>query len=346
MMKDIIPAIDREILKIELNAEKYLRPTNKSGNHIYIVTAHNSPNVMREIGRLREMSFRAGGGGTGNELDVDEYDYMEKPYKQLIVWDPDAEEIIGGYRFIFGPDVDLDEEGQPHFVMTHLFKFSEQFVKEYMPHTIELGRAFVQPDYQSTKMGMKSLFALDNLWDGLGALIHSVKGAKYFIGKVTIYQDYPILCRELIYEYLNKHFHDESKLIQPKEEVTVSNVTKRIAKKIFVEDSPVDDYKLLIKAVRAEGHNVPALFNAYIGLTNTMKFFGTIKDDDFGSVYESGIMVIMDDLLETKKQRYIQPYAEYLRKLMDERRAARLKTKEEKLIQKLQKVKEQRKRVR
>lgn len=215
-----------------------------------------------------------------------------------------------------------------------------------MPHTIELGRAFVQPDYQSTKMGMKSLFALDNLWDGLGALIHSTKGAKYFIGKVTIYQDYPVVCRELIYEYLDKHFHDHDDLVRPKDLFTMSDSAKLMAEKVLLETTPEDDYRLLIKAVRAEGQNVPALFNAYIGLTNTMKFFDTIKDDDFGAVYESGIMVIMDDLLETKKQRYIQPYKEYLRKLMDERRATRLKAKEERLSLELKKVKEQRKRIR
>ncbi|GAB1415480.1 GNAT family N-acetyltransferase [Paludibacter sp.] len=344
-MKKIIPPVDRNILKNELTSAKFLRPTNKSGNSIYIVTAHDSPNVMREIGRLRELSFRTGGGGTGEEIDTDKYDYMEKPYKQLIVWDPDAEEIIGGYRFISGTDVLLDETGQPSFVMSHLFRFSEKFIKEYMPHTIELGRAFVQPDYQTTKMGMKSLFALDNLWDGLGALIHSIKGAKYFIGKVTIYKDYPVVCRELIYEYLNKHFSDDENLITPIKSVPISAKSKSIAKEIFTDNNSVDDYKLLNKAIRHEGENVPAMFNAYIGLTDTMKFFGSIKDDDFGSVYESGIMVIMDDLLETKRQRYIQPYVEYLRKMMDERRAARKLAKEEKLKLKLQKLKEKEKKL-
>ncbi|MDD2284227.1 MAG: GNAT family N-acetyltransferase [Paludibacter sp.] len=339
-MKDIIAPIDREILKGELTQEKFLRPTNKSGNHIYIVTAHDSPNVMREIGRLREMSFRSGGGGTGEELDTDKYDYMENPYKQLIVWDPDAKEIIGGYRFLSGADVKLDENGQPAFVMSHLFSFSDKFIKEYMPHTIELGRAFVQPDYQTTKMGMKSLFALDNLWDGLGALIHSVKGAKYFIGKVTIYKNYPVKCRELIYEYLSKHFQDTDKLIQPKKPIVVSAKTKKLAKTVFKEENPVDDYKLLNKVIRNEGDNIPPMFNAYIGLTDTMRFFGSIQDHDFGSVYETGLMVIMDDLLETKKQRYIQPYVEYLRKLMDERKAARKLAREEKLKLKMKKIKE------
>lgn len=342
-MKTIIEPIDREILKSELTPDKFLRPTNKSGNQIFIVTAHNSPNVMLEIGRLRELSFRAGGGGTGEEIDTDKFDYMEKPYKQLIVWDPDAEQIIGGYRFLPGSDVKVDENGQPKFVMSHLFIFNEKFVKEFMPYTIELGMAFVQPDYQTTKMGMKSLFALDNLWDGLGALIHTVKGAKYFIGKVTIYHNYPIKARELIYEYLSKHFPDPDGLIIPKVPIHASDEIQELAKILFTEEKSSDDYKLLIKAVRHEGENVPAMFNAYIGLTDTMRFFGTILDHDFGSVYETGIMITMDDLLETKKQRYVQPYIEYVRKMMDERKALRKLMKAEKVKAKLKKVKEKEK---
>lgn len=343
-MKNIIEPIDREILKSELTPAKFLRPTNKSGNQIYIITAHNSPNVMLEIGRLRELSFRAGGGGTGEEIDTDKYDYMENPYKQLIVWDPDAEEIVGGYRFLPGSDVKLDENGQPKFVMSHLFLFNEKFIKEYMPYTIELGRAFVQPDYQTTKMGMKSLFALDNLWDGLGALIHSVKGSKYFIGKVTIYKDFPKRSRELIYAYMDKHFPDNDGLIIPKKPIIISAATKKLAESILTEAKPADDYKLLIKGVRHQGENVPAMFNAYIGLTDTMRFFGTILDHDFGSVYETGIMVTMDDLLETKRQRYIQPYVEYLRKLMEERAAARKLLRAEKVKLKLEKVQKKAKR--
>lgn len=319
-MKTIIAPIDRQILKNELTSAKFLRPTNKANNEIYIVTAHDSPNVMLEIGRLRELSFRSGGGGTGEEIDTDSYDYMEAPYKQLIVWDPVALEIIGGYRFLPGTEVTISEDGQPHFVMAHLFKFSPKFIEEYLPHTIELGRAFVQPDYQTTKMGMKSLFALDNLWDGLGALIHSVEGAKYFIGKVTIYNTFPLKARELIYEYMFKHFPDNEVLIRPIDEVTVSMSSQKIAKEIFHGDVN-SDYKVLQKAVRAEGETVPALFNAYIGLSDTMRVFGTILDHDFGSVYETGIMVTMDDLHENKKKRYIEPYIEYLKKLVDEKMA-------------------------
>jgi hypothetical protein len=337
MMKPIIPPIDKEILKKELTPDKFLRPTNKAHNEIYVVTAHNSPNVMREIGRLRELSFRSGGGGTGEEIDIDEYDYMEKPYYQLIVWDPTALEIIGGYRYLPGYDVDFEANGQPKFVMSHLFTFSQKFIKEYIPYTIELGRAFVQPDYQTSKMGMKSLFALDNLWDGLGALIHKVKGARYFIGKVTIYEDYPITARELIYEYMSRYLPDPNKMIVPINPIHVSRNSKLIAKKIFTGTDSSNDYKALQKAVRTEGETIPPLFNAYIGLSNTMRFFGSIFDPDFGSVYETGIMITMADLLETKRKRYIEPYIEYMKIVLEERKVAKREARAKKLAEKTEK---------
>ncbi|MFA5044859.1 MAG: GNAT family N-acetyltransferase [Paludibacter sp.] len=335
MMKPIIPAIDKEILKRELTPELFLRPTNKAHNEIYVITAHNAPNVMLEIGRLRELSFRSGGGGTGEEIDTDVYDYMEKPYYQLIVWDPVALEIIGGYRYLPGTEVDLDEAGQPKFVMSHLFTFSEQFIKEFIPYTIELGRAFVQPDYQTSKMGTKSLFALDNLWDGLGALIHSVKDARYFIGKVTIYNNYPLVARELIYEYMFRYFPDPDQLITPLKTIHVSPKTKALAKKLFVEKDSSGNYKALQKAVREEGVTIPSMFHAYIGLTDTMRVFGSIFDPDFGSVYETGIMITMADLLETKQRRYILPYIEYMKKVIEERKKAKLEAKEKKHDHKL-----------
>ncbi len=336
-MKEIIPPVDRKIIKNELSGDKFLRPTNKAHNEIYIVDAHNSPNVMLEIGRLRELSFRSGGGGTGEEIDTDKYDYMDKPYQQLIVWDPQAEEIIGGYRFLNGKDVEVDEKCQPKFVMSHLFTFNKKFVTDFLPYTIELGRAFVQPDYQTSKMGIKSLFALDNLWDGLGALVHSVKGAKYFIGKVTIYNTYPVAARELIYAYMHKYFSDKDKLILPKVPVVVSAETKKATQKLFSGKDLNADYKILQKAVRNEGETIPALFNAYIGLTDTMRMFGTIFDADFGSVYETGIMVNMDDLLETKRKRYIDPYIEYLKIVIEERKRAKKIAREAKAINKQKK---------
>ncbi|MBO5863188.1 MAG: GNAT family N-acetyltransferase, partial [Paludibacteraceae bacterium] len=214
-MEAIIAPVSVELLEAELTPDKLLRKTNKSNNEIYVITHHDSPNVMREIGRLREVSFRTSGGGSGLGCDVDIYDTMEVPYKQLIVWNPDDREIIGGYRFLHGADVTYDENGVPMLTSSHLFKYSEKFLKEYLPYTIELGRSFVRPEYQSTKMGAKSLFALDNLWDGLGALTVLYPEMKYFFGKVTMYPSYCSQCRNMILYFLNKHFPDADKLVRP-----------------------------------------------------------------------------------------------------------------------------------
>lgn len=333
-MKAIITPIDKGILKKELSSDKFLRPTNKAHNEIYVITAHDSPNVMQEIGRLRELSFRTGGGGTGEEIDTDYYDYMDIPYKQLIVWDPVAEEIIGGYRYLAGRDTKLDTNRQPVFVMSHLFHFSENFISAYLPYTIELGRAFVQPDYQTSKMGTKSLFALDNLWDGLGALIHIVPDTRYFIGKVTIYEHYPILARELIYNYLFRYYPDPDQLIIPKKPIEISVKANQLASSLFVNTHSNTDYKILQKAVRAQGDTIPPLFNAYIGLTDTMRFFGATQDPDFGSVYEAGIMITTSDLFESKRMRYIEPYIDYLKHVFEERHLAKRLAKEMKLEQK------------
>ena len=185
-MEQIIQPVDKELLRSELTPEKQLRITNKSDNEIYVVTAKDSPNVMLEIGRLREISFRGAGGGTGKAYDIDEFDTCENCYKQLIVWNPEEEEIIGGYRYLFGRDWELNDEGQPILATSHMFHFSEKFLKEYMPYTVELGRSFVAPEYQNVRKNTKSIFALDNLWDGLGALTVLNPDVKYFFGKVTM----------------------------------------------------------------------------------------------------------------------------------------------------------------
>ena len=215
MEEKIIQPVERELLKSELTPNKQLRLTNKSNNEIYIVTAQDSPNVMREIGRLREIAFRNAGGGTGKALDIDEFDTMEGGYKQLIVWNPDAEDIIGGYRYIYGTDWKMNDDGQPLLATSHMFKFSNRFLTDYMPYTVELGRSFVAVEYQSIRKGTKSIFALDNLWDGLGALTVINPKLKYFFGKMTMYPSYIRRGRDMILYFLKKHFDDKENLTTP-----------------------------------------------------------------------------------------------------------------------------------
>lgn len=307
MEQEIIQPIDKELLKSELTPERQLRMTNKSNNEIYVITAHNSPNVMKEIGRLREIAFREAGGGTGKSMDIDEFDTMDNCYKQLIVWNPEAEEIIGGYRYLLGTDVELDENGQPILATGHMFHFSDKFMKDYMPQTIELGRSFVSLEYQSSKMGAKSLFALDNLWDGLGALTVVMPNVKYFFGKMTMYPLYVRKGRDMILYFLKKHFNDPDNLIIPMKPLKIETDEKEL-EQLFCEESFKDDYRILNREVRKMGYNIPPLVNAYMGLSPTMKMFGTAINYGFGDVEETGILIAVDEILEEKRIRHIDSF--------------------------------------
>lgn len=306
-MKDIIAPVPKEALLAELTPDKLMRKTNKGDNEIYIITHQDSPNVMLEIGRVRELTFRDAGGGMGDEVDIDDYDTCDDPYKQLIVWDPQALEIIGGYRYILCKDVPVDENGIVHLATTHLFNFSDKFIKEYLPYTLELGRSFVQPHYQSSKAGAKALFALDNLWDGLGALIVDHPEIKYFFGKVTMYTHFHTQARNLIMYFFQKYFNDHEDLVTPIHPMDLGIDTKEM-EKIFNGGSYKEDYKILSQKVREFGENIPPLINSYMNLSPSMKTFGTVINDHFGNVEETGIILTISDIYEAKKDRHIETY--------------------------------------
>ncbi|MBQ4622281.1 MAG: GNAT family N-acetyltransferase [Bacteroidaceae bacterium] len=307
-MEEIIAPISKELLKSELTEDKRLRHTNKSNNDIYIVTAHNAPNVMKEIGRLREIAFRAGGGGTGLSMDIDEYDTMENPYRQLIVWNPESEEIIGGYRYLLGTDVRMDEHGHPILATAHMFNFSQEFLTDYLPQTIELGRSFVTLEYQSTRSDAKGIFALDNLWDGLGALTVLKPDVKYFFGKMTMYPSFNRRGRDMILYFLKKHFGDKDKLVTPAEPLLLETDEKELGA-LFCEESFKEDYRILNREVRNLGCNIPPLVNAYMSLSPTMRVFGTAINYEFGDVEETGILIAVNEILEEKRIRHMDSFA-------------------------------------
>ena len=307
MEQTIIPPVSKDVLKRELTPDKQLRLTNKSNNQIYIITAHNAPNVMREIGRLREIVFREAGGGTGKELDLDEFDTSDNCYKQLIVWNPDEEEIIGGYRYLLGTDWQYDAQGQPILATSHMFHFSEKFIRDYAPQTVELGRSFVSLPYQSSRMGAKSLFALDNLWDGLGALTVVRPSVKYYFGKMTMYPSYIRKGRDMILYFLKKHFDDKEHLIIPMKPLELETDTHEL-EQLFCGKTFKEDYLILNREIRQMGYNIPPLVNAYMGLSPTMKLFGTAINYGFGDVEETGILIAVDEILEDKRKRHIDTF--------------------------------------
>ena len=307
-MEEIISPIPREVLKAELTEDKRMRFTNRSNNEIYIVTWQDSPNVVKEIGRLREIAFRAAGGGTGLAMDLDRFDTCDNPYKQLIVWDPEAEEIIGGYRYLLGTEVEFDEKGQPILATSHMFHFSDEFINDYLPYTVELGRSFVTLEYQATRAGSKGLFALDNLWDGLGALSVIMPNCKYFFGKMTMYPSYDRKARDMILFFLNKHFPDPDNLILPTKPLQLEHDPAEL-ERLFCEESFKEDYIILNREVRNLGYNIPPLVNAYMSLSPTMKMFGTAINYGFGDVEETGILIAIDEITESKRVRHIDNFA-------------------------------------
>lgn len=307
-MEPIIPPVDRTAIESELTAERLLRHTNKGDNLLYVVDAHCAPNTMLEIGRLREVAFRQAGGGTGKPYDIDEFDTMPEPCRQLIVWDPHAREILGGYRFITGDKIDMST-GIPRIATAHLFRFSERFLKEILPETLELGRSFVSVGYQSTKAGAKALFALDNLWDGLGALTVVYPHIKYLFGKVTMYPAFGRENLDLILGFLNKHFPDSEELVRPIHPIATSAMTPEV-QHVFSGESYKEDYRILNRIIREKGLNIPPLVSAYMSLSPTMRVFGTAVNDEFGDVEESGIFLTIAEILQEKKERHIETYKE------------------------------------
>ncbi len=307
-MKTIIDPVPVELLKAELTPAKKLEDTNKGHNELYIVTWQDSPHVVTEIGRLRELVFREAGGSTGNAIDLDEYDKMENPYKQLIVWDPDKEEIIGGYRFFFGADAVFDEKGQLVLASSHQFHFSQHFIDTYLPYVIELGRNFVVP----SQSGVRSIFALDNLWDGLVAIIMKHPDLLYFFGKITIYPSYDKITRDLIYHFLWKHFGDKEELVRPWDDQAILPASDPALMDLVIhQEDPAEDYKLLKGAARMRGVNVPPNMTAYLSITSQMMMFGTAVNRLMHDIEDTAVLMPFDAIYHEKKRRHIGAYLRF-----------------------------------
>ncbi len=301
--EDIIPPIDRDLIKSELTKERFVANTNKGNNEIYIVNHQNSPNVLQEIGRLREEAFRSGGGGTGKALDLDSYDLSDRPYQQLLVFSPEDEQIIGGYRFIDCGTATNPETGDIELSTANYFTFSQKFIEDYLPYTIELGRSWVQPMYQPSVNPRKGLFALANIWDGLSNIIDLYPNSKYFFGKVTMYPDYNVEARDLLLFFMNHYFPDKEDLLAPIHPLDSQPDAARLTR-TFKGLEFADGFRLLQRMIRDKGESIPPLLNIYMNISSTMKTFGTAVNPDFGHVEETGILVTIADIYEETRARH------------------------------------------
>ena len=304
-MENIIEPVDRKILESELTQDRFLRKTNAGDNDIFMIDAHNAPNVMLEIGRLREITFRAAGGGTGKSVDIDEFDTCDIPFKQLIVWNDKDKEIISSYRFILGRDVPLDESGYPHTPCSKLFRFSQKFIENQWQKSIELGRSFVQPKYQATNDSRLGLFSLDNMWDGLGTLVVDYPDQKYFFGKMTMYNSYNRVARNMILNFLEKRFKGDASLVTP---FNPTQKSEKPLKEMFTGGTLAEDFKILNQNILDIKTTIPPLIKAYMSLSSTMQYFGASANEEFGEVEEIAILLTIKDIYEKKINRHINTY--------------------------------------
>jgi hypothetical protein len=319
-MKPIVDQLQKDQIIAELTKDKLLRKTNNGNNEVYIFEGNTSPALMHEVGRVREITFRYAGGGTGKEIDIDHYDTNnDSPHTQLIVWDPENSEVVGGYRVFFHKDPDKTYDIS-NLASSAYFSFSDKFLTRFFPYMMELGRSFVHPDYQSRTRGRKSLYALDNLWDGLGALFIDNPRIKYLFGKVTMYPHFNQKARNMIIYFLRKHFNDPDNLVTPidpaiinpdEEEMRLLFKSKRYRHNyqlLFRMKSYKSDYKVLSQEVRKLNETIPPLINAYMNLSPTMRTFGTFINHKFGDVEETGIMITLRDIYIEKINRHLASY--------------------------------------
>ena len=305
----IAPPVPRELIKAELSNKNFLRHTNYGGKDIYVTTAHLSPNIMKEIGRLRELSFATEGGGTGKPLDIDEFDTLPEPFcfKQLIVWDSAEEAIVGGYRFIHGSNMFRSVDGSIYTPTAELFHFTDEFIDNYLPYTLELGRSFVQPDYQPGNNLRKGMYSLDNLWDGLATIAVEIPETKYYFGKVTMYPHMNRKAKDMVLYFYQKHFPDRDGLMWPVDPLKIETDFNELHD-LFCGHNYKEDYQILLKSVRALGSSVPPLVNAYMNLSSTMRSFGTAYNHAFGETDETGILIQVRDIFPEKRARHFETY--------------------------------------
>lgn len=293
--KNVIHPIDRKLIKRELSDSQILGRT-KDDKKIILTEFENSPNVLKEIARLREITFRKVGEGTGKKRDIDDFD---KYYKHLVVWDEEELEIVGSYRIGIGKDIFLSK-GTEGFYTSTLFNFSSRFEDEVIKDSIELGRSFVQKKYWNSN-------ALNYLWQGIGAFISNNDWVKHLFGGVSISNNYSESAKNMIVYYFQKWFDDIDDFAESKNKFILSNKTADDLSKIFISDNYKEDYRILKNLLKPTGYTVPVLYKHYSELCNDngVKFLDFGVDPDFENCVDGLILVDVHKIKDEKRERFI-----------------------------------------
>jgi hypothetical protein len=266
---------------------------------------------MQEVGRLRELTFREAGAGFGKKVDIDDYDIGEHCCKQLIVWDPIKKEIVGGYRFNLFYDLKNKNLNDTPLSNKSFYNVSNKFVSDYIPYLVELSRAFIQPMFQPKYAGRRAAFSLDNIWDGLGALVIKYPFLKYYFGRLTFFSNYNATVRDSIFYFFQKHLKGDTFLLQAKSPLSLDTPISYIKKKINMSDIK-EDYKSLQLIAKEHNTVIPPLMKSYYNASSSLKVFDPVFDSYFGSSYAAAIIVTIKDIYPSYVKRYIKPYKKFI----------------------------------
>lgn len=297
----ITPASNKILLKKEIAAATKLGRT-QDGKLIVLAESQHAPFLMQELGRVREISFRAIGGGTGGAKDNDLYDNY---YKHLVLWDEDELEIVGAYRIGEVNDI-IAHRGMEGLYTYNQCDFSEEFAT-YTQNSVELGRSFVQPRYWGSR-------ALDNLWQGVGAYLANNPRIIYTYGIVTINADTPRKAVAALVYFYSHHFSCESKMMSAKEPYYMSYDDKTEFDELFKYKSYKDGFVELKRYLKELGCVVPTLFKQYAELyeEGAFRFFDFSINEKLHGVVEGFIIADNSRMKESKKSRYIKNFEETL----------------------------------
>ncbi len=286
---------ERQLLKEELKKAQLLGKTN-DGKRIYLYEHESESFLMREIGRLRELTFRKVEEGTGNKRDLDEYDNY---YKHIILWDEEALEIVGSYRIAESNFVHK-HYGVEGFYSNSLFNFEPQF-ERYLQNSIELGRSFVQPKYWGSR-------ALDYLWQGIGAYLYKNPHIKYMFGPVSLSSALPKDAQNLIIYYYDLYYGRFSQYLKPTKPFILNSQERQELRNIFDGEDIKKDFLTLKAQLKCYGVTIPTLYKQYTDLCEEdgISFMGFNIDHAFNDCIDSFILVEIDKIKAKKKERYIR----------------------------------------
>lgn len=293
--KSIIKPIDRKILKLQLKEAPLLGITN-DGKKIFILTYNGFPEVIREVARLREITFRGVGEGTGNRLDMDLYD---KLYRHIVLWDEENLEVVGAYRIGVCEEL-LLKHGTEGLYTSTLFNFSDNFKKK-LPFALELGRSFVQRKYWNS-------YSLDYLWQGIGAFLYNHPETKYLFGGVSLSGSYNTEAKELLVFFYTKWFKGPFDMVTAKNHYSINPNKLESLEATFPGVDYKSELKILKQSLKMFGFSIPTLFKQYSELCsdNGCSFLDFGIDYDFNSCIDGFIFIEVDKIKPHKRERYIR----------------------------------------